>query len=444
MKVKKRILIVFALVLALSAVMGACGSGGLETPAENAGSDAAVTEDTETSDADAGTGEKKDIKFYGKIVEYTSGEPVCAALEEKLKNKYNIESLQVDWGNLDQVIRTGISSGEPCDIYDYWPQYINTFVKDDMVLDLTPYLDADDGAWRKNFDETILALGEIDGKYYDVPIDVNFPCLLANKELFEKGGVAVPKGAYWAWDDFLAACDKLKGSGVYPFSLPTDNQKAAWIFRNGLVSLAKDEGKVEAVADGEVPATDKLYLTSLENTKNLYGKDYMYPGEGAVTLTTDESRAAFSQGKVAMAAEVAAGITSVIEELPFEGVIIPWPAMGKESVYLGGADGLFIPKNVKDPDAAVEVLKAFTEPDIMQLHSDAGMVVPIKGTTSDDPNVNILQTMVPFVSAYEYVNLDAKLNDYTNSQLLAELVLGGGAETTAKALNDILTEVKAQ
>ncbi|MDR1801947.1 MAG: extracellular solute-binding protein [Lachnospiraceae bacterium] len=428
---KKKLFSVVSLVLIAVMLFAACNK-----PAQTTDEKAETT--TEEPAA------KKDIKFYGKIVEYSSGEATCLKLEELLADKYNIESLQVDWGNLEQVIRTGIGGGEPCDIYNYWPQYLSTFTDSGMALDLTPYMDADGGAWRDSFDANLLGLATYDGKIYGVPTTPNFSCLVANVDLFKEAGVDVPEGTYWSWDDFLAACEAFKAKDIFPWSNPSDNQKANWIFGNGIMGLAKDEGKVEAVANGEVPCTDPIFEKAFTLTKELYDKGYMYPGEGAVTLTTDESRAAFAQGKVALSSEVAAGIGAVIETLDFEAAIVPWPSMGKETTVTGGADGLFIPSNVKDPDAAVEVLKTYTSPEVQQINADYGFVVAVKGTTSDDPIVTKLSDFGFAVCAQEIASLDAVMTDYYRNQALSDLVLGDGVQATMDKMEEIRQQVTAE
>ncbi|WP_343246976.1 ABC transporter substrate-binding protein [Diplocloster hominis] len=432
-----------ALVLALAMCLGGCGAKEA-SPEQTPDANAPQTQAPADKENNAAGGTKKDIKFYGKIVEYSSGEESCEKLEELMADQYNIESLQVDWGNLAQVIRTGVASNEPCDIYNYWPMYIRTFSDSDMCLDLTPYLDADGGAWRNTFDENMLSIGTVDGKTYAVPTTPNFACLIANKELFEEAGVALPEGTYWSWEDFQKACEGLKAKGIFPVSNPTDNQKGPWMWGNGLMSLAKDAGKLEAVANGEVECSDPVFEKALTNTKELYDKEYMYPGEGAVTLTTDESRAGFSQGKAAMCAEVAAGIGSVIESLPFEAVIVPWPSMGSENVVTGGSDGLFIPANVKDPDAAVEVLKTYTSPEVQQINADHGFVVSVKGTASDDPVVDKLSEFTFAVCTKEIKGLGPAMEEYYVNQSLAELVLGGGVSSVMDNLEEIRAQINAE
>lgn len=407
------------------------------TPAPSAAeTSAAASEETVAASAQTSAPtEIKNIKFYGKIVEYTSGEPICAALTEALKDQYNVECLQVDWGNLDQVIRTGIASGEPCDIYNYWPQYMRPYVEDGMALDLTPYLDANNGEWRSWFSENLLSIAEYDGKVYNIPITSNFTTILANKTLFEAAGITVPD--HWTWDEFTAVCQQFKDYGVFPFANPTDNQKQDWLFSNGVLSLGKDQGKLEDLAAGNVACTDDLFKTALENTKALYDNDYMYPGEGAVSLTTDESRAAFYQGKVAFVAEVAAGCLSVVEQAPFDVVVIEWPSMGSQSVTMGGCDGLFIPSNVADPDAAAAVLMEYTRAAIQQINVDNGYAIAINTVNVTDPALQGVMAASENVYPYEFKSLSPELTDYVISQMLAELVLGEGTDVCMEAMESL-------
>jgi ABC-type glycerol-3-phosphate transport system substrate-binding protein len=310
------------------------------------------------------------------------------------------------------------------------------YVDDGMALDLTPYLDADNGDWRSWFNENLLSIAEFDGKIYNVPVTSNFPTLLANKELFEAAGIAVPE--HWTWDEFMAVCKQFKDYGVFPFANPTDNQKQDWIFSNGVLSMGKDQGMLEDLAAGKVACTEDIFKTALENTKALFDNEYMYPGEGAVSLTTDESRAAFYQGKVAFTAEVAAGCLSVVDEAPFDVVVIEWPSMGSQSVTMGGCDGLFIPANVADPDAAAAVLKEYTSAPIQQINVDNGYSVAIDTVDVTNEALKGVMAASANVYPYEFKSLTPELNDYVISQMLAELVLGDdGVDTCMKAMEDL-------
>jgi ABC-type glycerol-3-phosphate transport system substrate-binding protein len=257
----KKLSLIIALVLCLALVMTACGSGSTSSKETSS----AALSQTEQKEATKETPkEKVKIKFYGKIVEYASGEPMCNALAEEMKDQYDFDFIQVDWGNLDKVIRTGIASGEPADVYCYWPQNMKSFIDSSMALDLTPYLEANGGEWKKQFIPASLETGNFGGKYYAVPMESNFATIVANADLFAKAGVTIPDK--WNWDEFLAACKELKDKvGVIPFGNGMDNGRGDWIIRNAMLSLAKSENRLADYAAAKIPATDPLYKTALTN-----------------------------------------------------------------------------------------------------------------------------------------------------------------------------------
>lgn len=431
---KIRLLCVATLLVAM--MLSACGQ---KAATDNTAADPgeSQTDTTEDTAGDETTGEVKDIDFYGKIVEYTAGPAACDKTQELLEGKYNIESLQVDWANLDTVIRTGISSGEPCDIYQYWPQNLRALVDSGMVLDLTSYIEAD-AEFQEMVPESALNAGKYDGKYYGIPFISNYSVMIANKDILDANGIDVP--TEWSWAEFNDVCQQLKDAGLFPVGQNTDNQQGNWYFRNGMLSLAASDGTLEDLASGQIACTDELFTTVFENVKSLYDNGYMYPGDGAVTITLDEVKAAFMQGKIAFMGETSANANTTIQSAADSGinaVVIPWPAMGDVNAVLGGFDGLFIPSNAKDPEAAFEVIKTYLSEDVQKLYADSGMSIVNPNVEITDESVKKLVEMSASVQTTEFMTLDAKINDYLTNEALAELVLGGGVEATQQALESL-------
>lgn len=382
------------------------------------------------------------IKFYAKIVEYASGVPMVEALQEKFKGKYDIEGIQVDWGNLDKVIRVGIASGEPADVYEYWPQAISRFVTDKMALDLTPYLEANGGEWKNTFIPSALETGKVNGKYYAVPLNSNFSLMIANKSLLEKAGVKVPDA--WTWAEFLAAAKKIQSvAKVFPLANATDNGRADWIYRNGMLSAFKSAGRLDDLVANKIPATDPLWTSVLTNVKGLYDAGYMYPGKGAVTIKNDEVKAGFYQGKVAIMTEIAAGTSATIKDASFETVILPWPSMGKVNAVLGGCDGVFIPANAKNKDAAVEILKAYLGTDIQKIHASAGLPIVNANVQIDDPVTKRVVQVSSDVEIREFGLSLSKVSDYTAKVMLGDLVLGKGVKAVQDKMEGFRKELLA-
>ncbi|MBP1964958.1 ABC transporter substrate-binding protein [Paenibacillus aceris] len=364
------------------------------------------------------------VVMYGDIKEFPSFVPILAKLKEDFKGKYDIETIPVDWGNLDKVVKTGIASGQPADIYTYWPNSLKPMIDANMITDLTPYLDANNGEWKNQF-TSMLNTGKYGDKTYGIPISGVFPLIFANQDLLDKAGVKIPDN--WNWDQFIATMQQIKEkTGVYPFG--ASNDLAVIMPREGLESLGAAQGKLDDLANMKIPATDPMFATMLTNVKKLNDGDYWYPGKGALTIKRDEEQSAFYQGKVAMIAEASSLVATISTNAKFKYVALPIPTMGDKLAYTGSADGFMIPSNAPHKEAAVEIMKKLTSPEYLQLHADAGFLVSSKKVQYKDPIITQLSALYDHAIAnpagFTYAN--GKIQDYFTNQLLPKLYLQGG------------------
>jgi len=416
---KKLLSIILCLVVAATMFVG-CTPEATDTPEVTE----AMTE--KVTDAPEEPAEKPVVKFYGKVIEYTSGPMMTDALTEMLKDQYVIDAIQVDWANQDTVIRTGIASGDPCDIYNYTPQGMVNFV--DMAVDLKPYLDADP-EWAATIPQGALDAATYDGKIFNVPWEQNFPVVLANKTILDELGIVVPDA--WTIEEFLVVCEKIKAAGYYPFTNASDLGRASWLYRNAMLSVVTSEGLAEEYAAGNVSLAGEESRKALEAVKSLYDNDYMYPGAGAVTVKNDECKAGFYQGEVLMMPEIAAGAKNTASGADFEVVTVPWPSAGEVPAINGVYNGFFIPLNVKDVDVAIDVLKAFTSAEIQAIHAAEGYIPSNNTVVVDDPFVKeILKSAATIGTDYPFT---IEQIDYYRNGYLPELILGGGVEAVLEA-----------
>lgn len=377
-------------------------------------------------------GEKIKISFYGRIDEDGSTPAMVEQLKEHFKDKYEIDMIKVDWGQLDQVIKTGIASGKPADIYFYWPNLMASYVEAGQVADLTPYLEANDGEWAKTLLPSALNFGKYGDKYYSVPIIQQSVAFYANKSIFDAAGVAIPEGA-WSWDEFLAACKTIsEKTDAFPFALTGQADVQSWLVRNACLGLAQDYGIYDDWATGKVPGDHEMYRTALENIKKLYDGKYVYPGDGAMTVSREETKAAFIQGKAALLAEVWTEGKPVAEQCDFEVVAVQWPRMGEHLGLTGGANGFFIPVNAANIDASVEVLKYYLGTEVQTINASYGFPSTNVNVKVDDPLVQKLLTFGEFVAPKEFWSINTKLIDFRDQRLQAEYLLG------TMSLDDIL------
>lgn len=372
------------------------------------------------------------IRFYGRIDEFGSMPGMIEKLQKHFEGKYNIEMIPVDFGNIDTIIKTAILSGDPADIYFYWPGALRSYIDDGLVLDLTPYLEANDKEWANTFIPGNLAQASYDGgHYYAVPDNQTGGAIYVNDTLAEKLGVTIPDEM--TWEEFVKANEQIKssGNGIFPFAI--QQQWQSWLPRAGVVSLSLDAGIAEGLSKGEIPLTNEILKTATENAGALYKNEYVYPGDGALIATQDEILAAFAQGKIVMVSAVftaAQQLQKLGEENSFTVRPVLWPRMGKEKVVFGGTNGWMIPHNAPHPDAAVEILKYWTGAELQAINVEYGIISSNAELKITDPGAAALAKMGSYfpINA-EFQSISTELSVYADQNWLPDYVLGESVDS---------------
>ena len=141
----------------------------------------------------------------------------------------------------NQKIKLLISSGDLPDIvFNGGNNITEVAAKSGKVADLTPYFE-EDPEWKAMFDETSLDFNTVDGKIYGVPVSKEISYIYYNKELFKKAGIEAPDVSFSTWDEFFAACDKLKAAGITPVSM--DSADSGWLTNLWMSALIGTNGE---------------------------------------------------------------------------------------------------------------------------------------------------------------------------------------------------------
>ena len=98
------------------------------------------------------------------------------------------------------------------------PAFADLLIANERVIDLKPYFDASP-EWQATAFPTSVAFNTKDGKMFTTPAtSSSYTGVYYNKELFAEAGIdAFPQ----TWDEFWAACDKLKAKDIPALSLHT-------------------------------------------------------------------------------------------------------------------------------------------------------------------------------------------------------------------------------
>lgn len=116
-----------------------------------------------------------------------------------------------------QKLQTAIGSPQAPDVFLNWGGgNLATYVTAGQVADLSDALNSD-STWKSAFLPSVLAAGQIDGKYYGVPMEGVQPVsLFYNKTEFAKAGITAAPAT---WADLLTDVAALKAKGVTPIAL---------------------------------------------------------------------------------------------------------------------------------------------------------------------------------------------------------------------------------
>lgn len=178
------------------------------------------------------------------------------------------------------------------------PSYYRLLVEDHRIVDLAPYIEADQ-EWKQMIEPVVLdSCSEEDGSVYLGPVSTAaFSCsgIFWNKELFEQAGIEeFPQ----TWEEFWDCCEKLQARAITPLGLHTEG--TGW----SAMLLATAE-----MADSEEGAAfmNELYPVSYQkdciyHMADTLQKLYKYTTKDAMNADFDVAYNNFIAGKSAMLA----------------------------------------------------------------------------------------------------------------------------------------------
>lgn len=365
---KKRALALTMAALMAAGTLAGCG-GGSDKPAADGGSDGA-----------ASAGKEIVINYPTFQVGVNTSAPVVAQLveefNEQYKGKYRIEIEEIPGdANYLEKMKVMISGGElPPVVYGGGEKLLDLALAKDLVVDLTPYVEADP-EWKASYTEEAMLADARDGKIYASSNELQLIGYFYNKDLFQQAGIEPAK----TWDEFFSNCDKLLAAGITPISMDTGD--GAWctqLLMGAMIATSGDEG-LEFMKTNEpmdynvqpvIDAAGKIQeMFSKYTTKDAVGGVY----ENAANNFFSEQTAMICNGTW-MIGDFSD--TTKTEEGFDEKVgvaVFPGPF-----TYYAPLEGLFVTKQ-DDPalvEASVEMVKFFTSKHAQQLGLETQGMLP--------------------------------------------------------------------
>jgi multiple sugar transport system substrate-binding protein len=210
-----------------------------------------------------------------------------AEMYMKLHPEVTIETETTGWAGYWDKLGSQAAARNLPDIIQQDYAYITQYAQKDLLLDLTPYIQA------KKLDltgvpDTFTSGGKVDGKLFGVSLGTNAVCLLIDPAVFEKAGLELPKST-WTMADFekLANAITAKTGIQTPVFSSTDPKVwfNDWLRQNNQTFFNVKDGASLGFSD------TKLLVEFYESQLRMLKSKAMTPPDVSFGQTTpDESR----------------------------------------------------------------------------------------------------------------------------------------------------------
>ncbi|HSI57113.1 MAG TPA: extracellular solute-binding protein [Ideonella sp.] len=219
--------------------------------------------------------------------------------------------------------------------------------------------------WTRNgWDTSFASLKEASsykGQQYALPTDYFSWGVFYRKDLFDKAGI---KGEPKSWDDFLAACKKLKAAGITPIAVGGRDAWTLAVWFDYLDLRINGYKFHMQLMNGEVAYTDPRVKKVFAAWKTLIDGNYFV--ENPLTYSLDSSMPLLNQGKAAMmlmgtfmSPAVSAEVKPLTGYFQFP-LVDPQVPVAED----GSAEVLLIPAKAKNKAEARRFLAFIGTPDI--------------------------------------------------------------------------------
>ncbi len=313
------------------------------------------------------------------------------------------------------VMAARISTGDWPDVMRYQYQYVGQFKSQDVLLDLSPYMTAEN---LEDFSEGFLAGCIYDEKIVALPQHTDVIAMFYNKRMFEKADIRIPEGIddAYSWDELKEIARKVKeenklvyaGTGIWQNNL--GYRYLPFVYMNGGALLNEDQTKV-AVDSDEFREAVNFYKEMRD--ENLF-TDSGFTGP-------QEANDLFSSEQVAFDFAGSWHCSYIEEKMPGNWGVTYMPQKdGRTGTDMGG-NAIFCCKNTEYPKAAAIVAQYLTDADIMKTFCEIGDFIPVRKSllNSKLSYVNYPEEMELFQEMAQ--TLDPKMASDETSEHFTEL-----------------------
>jgi ABC-type glycerol-3-phosphate transport system substrate-binding protein len=432
----KKVLAILLACLMLLGVMGCMANQSTDattTETQDAATEEPAATEEESSGEEAASAPSGTVEFWTL---YSPG-TIQSELYDEIVADFNAShpdiTVNISYVGQDIVtqIRPTIINGNPPDLFVCNTGIGSTLAEEGVLMTLNDYLaDSDysgEQVWSDTFIDGSLEAGVMTGDDIQmIPFELGITCWFYNKGLFDELGLTEPT----TWDEMVAIFEKISEAGVAPIGADGNvDFYLSWYYSNLAIRLAGHDKYVSAIS-GETSWTEPEFLEAAQKLQEMlpyFQKGFegtQYPGANAL----------FVQGQAAMmyvGSWLPQEILSIMPE-GFELGMFEWPNFNADDPKMVEVkcNGLCIPTNAANPDAAIEFAKYYTSKEVAEKISTtldthtatAGCVQPEVIADIEE----IVSTADVVTPQYNYL-YNAEYSDYSGTvlfPLISQFMLG--------------------
>jgi glucose/mannose transport system substrate-binding protein len=319
------------------------------------------------------------------------------------------------------VLQTRLAGGNPPDTWQSHPGYelLGQYVEPGYCEEITELYKSD--GWDKAFPKGLVDLMTKDGKVYAVLAGVHRGNVLwYNKKLLEKNGVTI--GDKIGFDEFFAACDKLKQAGIPALGVGDSGIWAsAQLFENTLLGVLGPQGWSDLFS-GKIKWDDPQVKKAMGYFAKM--QDYVNPDHSA--LSWDQAIGELMEGKVAFSSMGDWAQGEFIKAKKKGNEDYGWVSHpGTDGSFIIVADGFTLAKGAPHKESTLAWLKSIGSKEAQEAFN------PLKGSIPARTDVDRSK----FDSYHQWA-----MDSFASGKLLPSCAHGEAAPAAfQQALNDAVT-----
>lgn len=214
------------------------------------------------------------------------------------KTKVKLLPISSDGSVFTDKLRVSMGSPNVPDLFFNWGAgSIRPYVQAGKLVDLTSALNSD-SAWKNSFLPSVLNAGQIDGKYYGIPLRGMQPVVIFyNKTMFAHYGQQPPQ----TYDDLLKLVDFFTSKHIQPFALGGIDQWPELMWLEYLVDRIGGATVFQNIAAGKAGAwQDPAITQALTHIQELVHRGAFGSNFNSVNYVNGAAGLLFAKGKAAM------------------------------------------------------------------------------------------------------------------------------------------------